>query len=363
MNKERIAFLKAKYGFKTEANEKTITDYLLQVPKKEKRIDTPTTDVFERNNTHQIDLLYLPDDKGFKYALVCVDLAYPRYIGVEKLKTKTPEAVQKGLLEIYKKYKQFLKQPKILECDQGSEFKGEFLNFFNKKGVFIRYKRTGRHRQQACVEAVNGVLVYGLFYTMLANEIHLENKEIVGDWIDNIDELVELLNFMKSEMPKIQVKNDKRSKLSENGKWLVATGENQNIIPVDTKVRVILEEPRDIQGTKQYGKFRKGDIRWENKTREIEQLSLRPNQPPMYVVDGIKNVAYTKEQLQVVNPKELPPKEQSITHYIVEKLLNKRRFKNKIQYLVKFKNIKQESWENVDGLPKQIVSEFNKSLK
>jgi hypothetical protein len=198
---------------------------------------------------------------------------------------------------------------------------------------------------------------------MLANEIHLEQKEIIGDWIDNIGELVELLNLMKSEMPKIQVKNDKRNKLSDNGKWLVATGDNQIIIPVDTKVRVILEEPRDIQGTKQHGNFRKGDIRWENKTREIEQLSLRPNQPPMYIIDGIDNVAYTKEQLQVVPEKELPPKEQSITHYIVEKILDKRKFKNKIQYLVKFKNIKKESWENGDGLPKQIVSEFNKSLK
>ena len=75
MSEARITFLKAKYGFKTKENEKVITDYLLQVPKKEKRINTPTTDVFERNNTHQIDLLFLPEDKGYKYALVCVDLA------------------------------------------------------------------------------------------------------------------------------------------------------------------------------------------------------------------------------------------------------------------------------------------------
>jgi hypothetical protein len=363
MNKDRITFLKNKFGIQTKENEKTITDYLLEIPKKEKRIDTATTDVFERNNTHQIDLLYLPDDKGFKYALVCVDLAYPRYIGVEKLKTKTPEVVQIALLQIYKKYKKFLKLPKILECDMGSEFKGEFMNYFNKKGVYIRYKRTGRHRQQACVESVNGMLVHGLFYTMLANEIHLEKKEIVGDWIDNIDELVELLNFMKSEMPKEQIKNDKRSKLSDNGKWIIATGDNQVILPVDTKVRVILEEPRNIQGDKQHGKFRKGDIRWENKTREIEQISMRPNQPPMYLVDGINNVAYTKEQLQVINPNEKPPKEESITHHIVEKITDKRKYKNKVQYLVKFKNIKIPTWENADGLPKQMINDYNKSLK
>ena len=42
MNKERITFLKEKYGIKTESNEKTITDYLLQVPKKEKRTKSLT---------------------------------------------------------------------------------------------------------------------------------------------------------------------------------------------------------------------------------------------------------------------------------------------------------------------------------
>ena len=360
MNKERIIFLKAKYGFKTKQDDKTITEYLLEVPKKEKKLETPTTDVFERNNTHQIDLLYLPDDKGYKYALVCVDLAYPRYIGVEKLKNKKPEAVKTALLEIYKKYKKYLKLPDILECDMGSEFKGDFMEYFNKKGLYIRYKKTGRHRQQACVEAVNGVLVHYLFYNMLSNEIHLESKEIVGDWIDNIDELVELLNYLKSDMPKEQIKNDKRSKLSDGGKWIVTTKNNNILLPVDTKVRVILDEPRNIQGDKQHGKFRKGDIRWDPKVREIEEWSLRPNQPPLYLIDGINNVAYTKDQLQVVNDNEKPPREEAITHHIVEKLLDKRKYKGKIQYLVKFKNIKVPSWEYVAGLPKDKVQAFKK---
>lgn len=361
MNKDQIIFLKAKYGFKTKQDDETITKYLLQIPKKESALQTATTDVFERNNTHQVDLLYLPDDKGFKYALVCVDLCYPRYIGVEKLKDKKPESVRNALLEIYKKYKKYLKLPKILECDQGKEFKGDFMEYFNKKAVFIRYKKTGRHRQQACVEAVNGVLVHYLFYNMLSNEIHLESNEIIGDWIDNIDELVQLLNYLKSQMPEEQIKkNDKRNKLSGNGKWIVTTKNNNLLLPVDTKVRVILDEPRDIQGTKQHGRFRRGDIRWENKVREIEEWSLRPNQPPMYLVDGIDNVAYTKDQLQVVNPNEKPPREEAVTHHIVEKLLDKRKYRGKVQYLVKFKNIKTPSWENVDGLPKDKVKQFKK---
>ena len=64
--------------------------------------------------------------------------------------------------------------------------------------------------------------------------------------------------------------------------------------------------------------------------------------------------------LQVVNPNEKPPREEAITHHIVEKLIDKRKYKGKVQYLVKFKNIKVPSWEFVTGLPKDKVKAFKK---
>ena len=89
-------------------------------------------------------------------------------------------------------------------------------------------------------------------------------------------------------------------------------------------VRVISEEPRNIKGEKQHGKFRAGDIRWEQQPWKLAQYSLRPGQPPMYLVEGIKNVAYTKNQLQIVGDEKQAP-ESALT----KKALNQRNKKNK----------------------------------
>jgi len=362
MNAQKIEFLKKKFGI-NKSSEKTIVEYLLEIPKKEKY--SPITDVFKTNNTHQIDLLFLPDDNNYKYALVCVDLGYPRYIGTEKLQSKSADDVKNALLNIYKKNK-YLEVPKILECDDGTEFKAEFKTYFNNNGVFIRYKKAGRHRQQACVESVNGVLVHYLFYNMLANEINLKSKEIIGDWVDNLIELTNLLNYMKSKLPKNKpITKSKRNIITDNGKWLYTNPKKTTeIIPVNTKVRVILDEPRDIQGTKQNGTFRKGDIRWNNKIDVIENLSLRPNQPPMYLIKDINNVAYTKEQLQVVKDNEKPPNKETITRFNVENILKKRKNKNnKIEYLVKFENYKDPEWTEEIDIPKNLIDAFNKIKK
>ena len=48
---------------------------LFKIPKKEKRLDMPKFYNFVEDNTHMMDILYLPDDNGFKYCLVVMDIA------------------------------------------------------------------------------------------------------------------------------------------------------------------------------------------------------------------------------------------------------------------------------------------------
>ncbi len=67
---------------------------LYQKPKKEKG---PTMPHFENNVSNaiqQADILYLSDDKGYKYALVIVDIADHR-IDAQQLKTITAQSVLK----------------------------------------------------------------------------------------------------------------------------------------------------------------------------------------------------------------------------------------------------------------------------
>ena len=87
-------------------------------------------------------------------------------------------------------------------------------------------------------------------------------------------------------------------------------------------------------GKRLHGKFRAGDIRWENQIRQITRLYLRPGQPPMYQVDDNMKVAYGRGQLQVVSADELRPTNQSQHKFIIEKLLKRFKTKNKVYFQV-----------------------------
>jgi hypothetical protein len=98
---------------------------LLLKPLKEKRQEIPRFINHQKDNTHQLDLLFLPDDNGYKYLLVIVDVATST-IDCRPLKNKNSENVLKNTLDIYNSGV-YLKQPKIIHVDDGTEFKGVFL--------------------------------------------------------------------------------------------------------------------------------------------------------------------------------------------------------------------------------------------
>eukprot|EP01132_Coremiostelium_polycephalum_P010285 gene10285-12620_t len=75
---------------------------LYKKPKKDNRINTPHIQVFENNYKQQADLLFLPDDGGFKYSLVVVDLG-SRITDAEPLKEKTSVATTNTFEKIYKR--------------------------------------------------------------------------------------------------------------------------------------------------------------------------------------------------------------------------------------------------------------------
>jgi hypothetical protein len=75
---------------------------------------------------------------------------------------------------------------------------------------------------------------------------------------------------------------------------------NRDLLEIGTKVLVTLDYPIDIvTGKKLYGKFRKSDIRWSRDAKKIIWVVLKPNQPPMYRVDG-EEILRTRQQLQVI---------------------------------------------------------------
>ena len=97
---------------------------------------------------HQFDLLYMPLDtlygNKYKYILAGIDVA-SRFKVARPLRTKQVRDVAKMISDIYKVGP--LKYPKIFQCDNGSEFKGEVTKMLEKQEVKIRrvttkYKHT-----------------------------------------------------------------------------------------------------------------------------------------------------------------------------------------------------------------------------
>ena len=119
-----------------------------------KRVDRPHYEVTP-NEMHQFDLLYMPSDtlygNKYKYILAGIDAA-SRY-----LRTKQAKDVAEMIANIYKVGP--LTYPKIFQCDNGSEFKGDVTKMLEKNEVKIRRVTTkDKHTHTAFVKALNKIL-------------------------------------------------------------------------------------------------------------------------------------------------------------------------------------------------------------
>ena len=102
-------------------------------------IDRPHYEVTIPNKMHQFDLLYMPSDSlyggKYKYILARIDAA-SRFKVARPLRTKQARDVAEMIADIYKVGP--LTYPKIFECDNGSEFKGEVTKMLEKHEVKIQ---------------------------------------------------------------------------------------------------------------------------------------------------------------------------------------------------------------------------------
>src|ERR1700733_12883281 len=93
------------FGFKTQKKKdrktENVTDKLLEVPKKDNKTNMPHFERIGPNIAQQADLLFLPDDNGYKYALVVADIGGHRLCDAEPLKNKDQQSVLKAFKAIY----------------------------------------------------------------------------------------------------------------------------------------------------------------------------------------------------------------------------------------------------------------------
>ena len=168
----------------------------------------------------QFDLLYTSSDtlygSKYKYILAGIDAA-SRYQVARPLRTKQARNVAEMIADIYKVGP--LKYPKIFQCDNGSEFKGDVTKMLEKNEVKIQRVMTKyKHTHTAFVEALNKILADRLFKVQDAQELN-DPEKVSLRWVKHLYGLFDELNNTETKMigmkPKDAIERSSSSPLKE----------------------------------------------------------------------------------------------------------------------------------------------------
>lgn len=277
----------------TKKDIESLINRLTTKPKKEKGVNKPHFYNPTPNRIHQADLVNLSNDKGFHTLLVVIDIN-TRKVDAQPIRTKTAKAVLNAIIKIYQRTA--LDLPNKIEVDNGNEFKGEFSDHFKKLKVFIDRNKPGRHRQLAMVERANQTIVNRIYKEQMKKEIQTGKTSRL--WLNIYRDII---NDM----------NEKARPLKLKYQDPVCQGNSCKLLGIGSKVLAQLEEPRSIEGVKLHGKFRKADLKYNFEIREVKEILIKDGSPPLYLLNGsygplkIEPVAYTKEQLLILNDKDI----------------------------------------------------------
>ena len=336
---------------------------LFTKPRKENKLDMPRFYNFKEDDTHQADVLFLPHDEGYAYALVVVDIATGE-TDAEPLKHQkgwdgpTVDDTINAITKIYSRG--ILKYPKRLITDSGPEFRDKFQKFLGIKHVSYKKALAGRHRQMALVERRNQTLGRIIFMRMFSQEI-LTGKPST-EWIHDLPFFIEKMNLNGSHSPETDESLYKKFDPVKNLK--------QKLIPIGTNVRIMLDEPRSYREAKLGGKFRSSDQRWYMDVYKITGYVFDPHQPVMYKTDKPlkehEGVAYTAKQLQIVPDNEQDPSPITIRtpnakqEFAIKKLIDKRVNGNKTEFKIWWKGYPQAdaTWQFRSAIPKSFIDKY-----
>lgn len=240
-------------------------------------IPRPYFDETTKNETHQLDVLYLPSDNGYKYALTAVDIG-TRKKDAEPLKNKMASQVLIALDKIYSR--KYLDTPNTIQIDPGTEFKGTFRKQLEDRGIKFRVGAPKNHRAQAFVERFNQTLANKLFAHQYKRELTTgkRNKE----WVSQLPSVIETLNKTISKPRKPTYKRP--------------IGKEET--PLGDVIVRYLYQPGEAEGDE---KRRSTDPNWSVDTYRIQEYLVKPNQPIIYFLDGGPKRSFVREELYVVN--------------------------------------------------------------
>ena len=205
-----------------------------------KQVRRPHYEVTTPNEMHQFDLLYMPSDtlygSKYKYILAGIDAA-SRYKVARPLRTIQARDVAEMIADIYKVCP--LTYPKIFQCDNGCEFKGDVTKMLEKQEVKIRRVTTKyKHTHTAFVEALNKILPERLVKVQDAQELN-DPEKVSSRWVKHLYGLVDELNDTETEM--IGMKPKDAIKLKEVPLVARDSYPPEKVLPEDGLYRYLLQ--------------------------------------------------------------------------------------------------------------------------
>ena len=175
------------------------------------------------NDLHQMDLIEMDVDNGYKYILSIVDV-YTRYSGGAAIKNKYKETIAKGIVEVYRTDK-YLDFPNAIMTDEGKEFdnkevKERLANLSlggftpiapvgatdseskRKRSQPTRFlvNKSTNHRYTGIIERFNRTIERPLFLRQARKELaeapssQAEEYEQVITWVKNLKEVLKTYN-------------------------------------------------------------------------------------------------------------------------------------------------------------------------
>ena len=243
--------------------------------------------VNDLNEIWSLDLAYVDKlakyNNNVKYLLVAVD-CLSRYVRVQPLKTK----FSKEVTEAFRKMIKF-KTPKKVWVDKGTEFKGEFKNLCDKRGIHLY--STHSEKKSAFAER-NIRSLKNIIYR------YLEDKWTYS-YITKLPDFVQILNSRTNRVTKLAPKDVKKkhvpqiiSQAAENSSKLFRTPK----LKIGDYVRIAKVDLPFRKGYKQLF------------TDEVFEISSIPtfNPPTYYLIDSngeqIKGKFYQPELQKIGDP-------------------------------------------------------------
>jgi len=332
--------------------------------------------IIEPNHTQYIDLLYLANDNGRKYCLVLADQG-SRFVSAVALEDRKVKDIINGLKLIYKNNKK-IKIPKIIISDRGSEFLGSFDEELLKMGIkHHKLVKAGRHRAVALAE--RKIQVIGKIIGKVLTQVQLTTGRPSSKWVEYLPSIVKHINEV------VESQNLEPTPIKKAKPFTFNDEHKIDLLNEGDKVRVMLENPEDVDGKTLNGKFRSGDVRWDKTIRTVKYIMMKPDQPIMYFLDStdkqkasekinignqsVENVGYTRNQLQKVSKQEKKVEnveplfenepDRAEIQKIKERGINEL---NETMYLVKFKQVRKPVWIKRENLVEDLGASYMNKL-